>query len=161
MNTLIVSFWRSVAHAKPPMLMFPVFVFFSGKRNEVAHAQYAAQLRQDRVDPLATAQTMLSAFLLDQMLSSESGLSIFLSIWARLRTDCNEIYHWVKNPGQSVSLLFSFVFHSMESNFFSSGGTLRDIVLCRKRQHFVRPFSDCARRLFSGCGSFHLCPGTP
>ncbi|KAF9485733.1 hypothetical protein BDN70DRAFT_916837 [Pholiota conissans] len=72
------------------------------KRNEVAHAQYAAQLRQDRIDPLATAQNMLSSILLDQMLSSESGLSIFLSIWARLRTDCNEIYHWVKNPGQSA-----------------------------------------------------------
>lgn len=74
-----------------------------GKRNEVAHAQYASQLRQSRTDPLATAQTMVSAFLLDQMLTSESGLSLFLSIWSRLRTDCNEIFHWLKNPAQFVS----------------------------------------------------------
>jgi len=74
-----------------------------GKRNEVAHAQYASQLRQSRTDPLAAAQTMVSAFLLDQMLTSESGLSLFLSIWSRLRTDCNEIFHWLKNPGQFVS----------------------------------------------------------
>ena len=75
----------------------------TGKRNEVAHAQYASQLRQSRTDPLATAQTMLSAFLLDQMLTSESGSSLFLSIWSRLRTDCNEIFHWLKNPAQFVS----------------------------------------------------------
>ncbi|KAF8955056.1 hypothetical protein BDZ97DRAFT_346051 [Flammula alnicola] len=87
------------------------------KRNEVAHAQYAAQLSQDRTNPLATAQTMLSAFLLDQMLTSESGLSLFLSIWSRLRTDCSEIYHWVKNPGQSA---VPFVI----SCYTENGGTL-------------------------------------
>jgi hypothetical protein len=70
------------------------------KRNEVAHAQYASQLSQSRTDPLAIAQTMVSAFLLDQTLTSESGLSLFLSIWSRLRTDCSEIFHWIKNPGQ-------------------------------------------------------------
>ncbi|KJA25325.1 hypothetical protein HYPSUDRAFT_64904 [Hypholoma sublateritium FD-334 SS-4] len=72
------------------------------KRSEVAHAQYNSQLRQDRVNPLATAQTMFSAFLLDQMLTSECGLGIFMAIWDRLRTDCSEIYHWVKNPQIAV-----------------------------------------------------------
>ncbi|KAF8809624.1 hypothetical protein BYT27DRAFT_7093581 [Phlegmacium glaucopus] len=72
------------------------------KRNEVAHAQYAAQLRQSRTDPVATAHTMLSAFSLDQLLTSESGLSLYLAIWSRLRTDCSDIFHWIKNPpGQS------------------------------------------------------------
>ncbi len=72
------------------------------KRDEVVHAQYASQLRQDRVNPLTTAQTMVSAFLLDQMLTSECGLGIFMAIWARLRTDCSEIYHWVKDPQNVV-----------------------------------------------------------
>lgn len=77
--------------------------YFLGKRNEVAHAQYAAQLRQSRTDPVATAHTMLSAFSLDQLLTSESGLSLYLAIWSRLRTDCSDIFHWIKNPpGQSV-----------------------------------------------------------
>ena len=77
------------------------------KRSEVAHAQYASQLRQDRVNPLTTTQTMVSAFLLDQMLTSECGLGIFMATWARLRTDCSEIYHWVKNPQTVCAVLFS------------------------------------------------------
>lgn len=87
------------------------------KRNEVAHAQYASQLRQSRTDPLAAAQTMLSAFLLDQMLTSESGSSLFLSIWSRLRTDCNEIFHWLKNPGQ-------FAVPSVISCYAENGSTI-------------------------------------
>ncbi|KDR77315.1 hypothetical protein GALMADRAFT_139308 [Galerina marginata CBS 339.88] len=87
------------------------------KRNEVAHAQYAAQLRQSRTDPLAVAQTMVSSFLLDQMLTSESGLSFFLSIWSRLRTDCTEIFQWTKNPGQ-------FAVPPIISCYAESGSTL-------------------------------------
>ncbi|KAF8902623.1 hypothetical protein CPB84DRAFT_1775843 [Gymnopilus junonius] len=68
------------------------------KRNEVAHAQYASQLRQNRTDPLAIAQTMVSTYFSDQTLTSESVLGLFLSIWSRLRTDCSEIFHWIKNP---------------------------------------------------------------
>lgn len=83
-----------IAHGEPPANCLRLVE----KRSEVAHAQYASQLRQDRVNPLTTAQTMLSTFLLDQMLTSECGLGIFMAIWARLRTDCTEIYHWVKNP---------------------------------------------------------------
>ncbi|KAF9530591.1 hypothetical protein CPB83DRAFT_850588 [Crepidotus variabilis] len=68
------------------------------KRNEVAHAQYTAQMRQNRTDPLATAHSMLSSFLLDTLLMTESGLSLFLSIWSRLRTDCMEVFQWLKDP---------------------------------------------------------------
>ena len=61
-------------------------------------------MRQSRTDPVATAHTMLSAFCLDQLLTSESGLSLYLAIWSRLRTDCSDILYWIKNPaGQSVS----------------------------------------------------------
>lgn len=80
------------------------YPFVAGKRSEVAHAQYSAQLRQSRTDPLACAQTMVCSFLLDELLTSESGLSLFLSLWSRLRSDCSEIYHWLKNPVQTVSL---------------------------------------------------------
>ena len=85
------------------VLTLPLNIFL-GKQNEVAHAQYAAQMRQSRTDPVATAHTMLSAFCLDQLLTSESGLSLYLAIWSRLRTDCSDILYWIKNPsGQSVS----------------------------------------------------------
>ena len=46
---------------------------------------------------------MLSAFCLDQLLTSESGLTLYLAIWSRLRTDCSDILHWIKSPGQFVS----------------------------------------------------------
>ena len=78
-------------------------LWFLGKRSEVIHAQYAAQVRQSRTDPVATAHSMLSAFCLDQLLTSESGLTLYLAIWSRLRTDCSDILHWIKSPGQFVS----------------------------------------------------------
>ncbi|PPQ70334.1 hypothetical protein CVT26_014606 [Gymnopilus dilepis] len=73
-------------------------LFSLGKRNEVAHAQYAAQLSQSRNDPMAVAHTMVATYLSDQTLTSESALSLFLSIWSQLRTDCSKIFHWIKNP---------------------------------------------------------------
>jgi hypothetical protein len=70
-------------------------------------------MRQSRTDPVATAHTMLSAFCLDQLLTSESGLSLYLAIWSRLRTDCSDILYWIKNPaGQSVSPLLNIYFES-------------------------------------------------
>lgn len=61
-------------------------------------------MRQSRTDPVAAAHTMLSAFCLEQLLTSESGLSLYLAIWTRLRTDCSDILYWIKNPaGQTVS----------------------------------------------------------
>ena len=68
-------------------------------------------MRQSRTDPVATAHTMLSAFCLEQLLTSESGLSLYLAIWTRLRTDCSDILYWIKNPaGQSVSAVLRSVF---------------------------------------------------
>lgn len=89
---------------KSCLLRGMTYPFVAGKRSEVVHAQYSAQLRQSRTDPLACAQTMVCSFLLDELLTSESGLSLFLSLWSRLRSDCSEIYHWLKNPVQTVSL---------------------------------------------------------
>ncbi|KAF8153200.1 hypothetical protein B0H34DRAFT_722612 [Crassisporium funariophilum] len=88
------------------------------KRNEVAHAQYNAEMRQSRTDPLAGAHTMLATFLLEELLTSESGLSLFLSIWSRLRTDCSDIFHWIKNPhGQTNTPL-------VISSYLENGCTL-------------------------------------
>ncbi|PPQ92541.1 hypothetical protein CVT25_010374 [Psilocybe cyanescens] len=87
------------------------------KRNEVAHAQYSAQLRQCRTNPLAIGHTMISSFLMDEILTSESGLSLYLSIWSRLRTDCSDIFHWIKNPVQVAT-------PSIISCYAESGTTL-------------------------------------
>ena len=79
----------------------------SGKRNEVAHAQYAAQLRHSGKDFLSGVQTTLATLVSDDMLTFESGLSLFLSVWSRLRTDCSEIFHWLQNPSpQAVRTTF-------------------------------------------------------
>lgn len=74
-----------------------------GKRNEVAHVQYAANLRQCPTDPLSIAHKMLCAFLLEELLIMESALNFFLSIWSQLRSDCTEVFKWLKDPTQTVS----------------------------------------------------------
>ncbi|KAJ3515614.1 hypothetical protein NLJ89_g1653 [Agrocybe chaxingu] len=89
------------------------------KRNEVAHAQYAAQLRQDRTDPLAAAHAMLCAFLLDELLTSESGLSLFLSIWSRLHRDCNDVYQWITNPTQTATPAAISCFMEQRCNLYT------------------------------------------
>ncbi|CAA7269934.1 unnamed protein product [Cyclocybe aegerita] len=89
------------------------------KRNEVAHAQYAAQLRQSRTDPLAAAQAMLCAFLLDELLTSESGLSLFLSIWSRLHRDCNDVYQWIANPAHTATPVAISCFMEQHCNLYS------------------------------------------
>jgi len=74
------------------------------KRNEVAHAQYAAQLRHSGKDFLSGVQTTLAALVSDDMLTFESGLSLFLSVWSRLRTDCSEIFHWLQSPSPQAKI---------------------------------------------------------
>jgi len=88
------------------------------KRNEVVHAQYDAQLHQSRTDPVATAHTMVSAFCLDQLLTSESGLSLYLAIWSRLRTDCSDILYWIKSPPGQFSV------PPIISSYLEGGNTL-------------------------------------
>ncbi|PPQ66430.1 hypothetical protein CVT24_007196 [Panaeolus cyanescens] len=74
------------------------------KQNELAHAQYSSQIRQSRTDHLGNAHTQLISFLVEYLMASESTLSLFLSIWSRLRTDCTEVFYWSKSgPSPSTT----------------------------------------------------------
>ncbi|KAF9045319.1 hypothetical protein BJ165DRAFT_1346256 [Panaeolus papilionaceus] len=74
------------------------------KQSELAHAQYSSQLRQSRTDHLANTHTQIISFLLEYLMASQSTLSLFLSIWSRLRTDCSEVFHWSKSgPSPSTA----------------------------------------------------------
>jgi len=81
--------------------------FVVGKRNEVAHVQYAAQMLQSPVDPLSSAHTSLCAFFLEELLTTEAALNLFLSIWSRLRNDCTEIFQWLNDPNNQTVGTFS------------------------------------------------------
>ncbi|KAF5325235.1 hypothetical protein D9619_009583 [Psilocybe cf. subviscida] len=87
------------------------------KRNEVAHSQYSAQLRQDRADPLSSTHTALAGFVSDLITTSEAGMGLTLSIWSRLRADCSEIYHWTKHPTQTA-------IPCVVSCYMDTGGTI-------------------------------------
>ncbi|KAF6751732.1 hypothetical protein DFP72DRAFT_850558 [Ephemerocybe angulata] len=65
------------------------------KGSELAHAQYTAQIRMHQTDCLGITQSTVASLACDTMLSLESGLALFLSIWARLRSDCGEILQWL------------------------------------------------------------------
>ncbi|KAH9474790.1 hypothetical protein JR316_0013255 [Psilocybe cubensis] len=99
------------------------------KRDEVAHAQYSSQLRICRTNPLSIGHTMISAFLLDEILTSESGLSLYLSIWSRLRTDCSDIFHWVKNPAQVPVPSVISCYAETRSTVYSSLATALDVYM--------------------------------
>ncbi|KXN84019.1 hypothetical protein AN958_00578 [Leucoagaricus sp. SymC.cos] len=71
---------------------------FDQKRSEVAHALYSAQLCFGKGDKLSTAQVSLSTLVIEEITTLESGLSLFLGIWARLLADSTDIYQWFKNP---------------------------------------------------------------
>ncbi|KAG5728126.1 hypothetical protein E4T56_gene19240 [Termitomyces sp. T112] len=79
-------------------------------RNEVAHAQYTAEVCQRKTDVLSSVQTMMSSLVCDEMISIESGFSLFLSVWSRLHADCTVILDWVQNtrtetPGVIIGLM--------------------------------------------------------
>ncbi|GLB39918.1 hypothetical protein LshimejAT787_0704280 [Lyophyllum shimeji] len=67
-------------------------------RNEVAHAQYTAQVCHRKTDAITTAQTTMSTLVSDEMIALESGLSFFLIVWSALQSDCADILHWLQNP---------------------------------------------------------------
>lgn len=67
-------------------------------RNEVAHAQYSAQVCHRKADAIIAAQTTISALVSDEMIIIESGLSLFLSVWSRLQFDCAELLQWLQAP---------------------------------------------------------------
>ncbi|TFK75683.1 hypothetical protein BDN72DRAFT_450399 [Pluteus cervinus] len=70
-------------------------------RNEVAHADYTAQLSHSNTDVVTTAQKAISTLVADEILAFESMLCFLLSAWTRLQTDCAEIYRWLSQPRQS------------------------------------------------------------
>jgi hypothetical protein len=71
---------------------------FDLTRNEVAHAHYTAQVCHRKTDAITTAQTTMSTLVSDEMITFELGLSLFVSIWSRLQSDCTDILHWLQNP---------------------------------------------------------------
>ncbi|PFH50847.1 hypothetical protein AMATHDRAFT_60338 [Amanita thiersii Skay4041] len=65
-------------------------------RNEVAHAHYTVQTGPARTGSLlSNVQTEIASLVSDLLQTSESILSLFLAIWARLQCDCAEILHWL------------------------------------------------------------------
>lgn len=96
------------------------------KRNEVAHAQYAAQLRHSGKDFLSGVQTTLATLVSDDILTFESGLSLFLAVWSRLRTDCSEMFHWLQNPSPQakIPLAVSTYAESNHSLYVTLAGAL-------------------------------------
>lgn len=102
-----------------------------GTRNELVHANYAAQVSHRQTDVLTTVRTMISSLVTDQLFGMESTLSLFLSIWAMLQTDCMGILMWLQGPRQPG------VCHSLP--FFPSGAD---------------PFSAIPGTTFICCGIF-------
>ncbi|TEB26864.1 hypothetical protein FA13DRAFT_1737070 [Coprinellus micaceus] len=65
------------------------------KRSEFAHAQYTAQIRTQQNDCMAITQTRIASLCSDTMLALESTFGFSQSIWARLKTDCCDIFQWL------------------------------------------------------------------
>ncbi|KAF8719153.1 hypothetical protein AX14_011392 [Amanita brunnescens Koide BX004] len=73
--------------------------------NEVAHVQYAVQTGPARSDVLVNnVQTHLALLVSDVMLTTESVISLFLAIWARLQCDCTEMLYWLKGAGENGAI---------------------------------------------------------
>ena len=74
----------------------------SEKRSEVAHALYLTQLCFGEGGKVSTAQVSLSTLVVEEATALESGLSLFLGIWARFFADSTDIYRWLINPSKNV-----------------------------------------------------------
>ncbi|KAG7095724.1 hypothetical protein E1B28_006437 [Marasmius oreades] len=68
-----------------------------GAHNELVHAQYSAQIAHRNTDIVTTTRTAISNLVSDEMLNLQSGLNLFLTIWATLRTECMDILEWLEN----------------------------------------------------------------
>ncbi|TFK31724.1 hypothetical protein BDQ12DRAFT_92884 [Crucibulum laeve] len=87
------------------------------RRNELAHAHYASQICHSKTEVLTSIQASLSTMTSEEILTFESGLSVFLSVWGRLRNDCTEILHWIRSSsGQS--------YPSVIASYMDGGNTL-------------------------------------
>ena len=92
-----------------------------GTQNEIAHAHYASQVSHRKTDVLTTARTTLSMLVSDEMLTIETGLSLFLSIWSRLQTDCMDILKWLqKGKHHSVCWTYRINFKSVSDRVSAS-----------------------------------------
>ncbi|KAJ2925308.1 hypothetical protein H1R20_g11732, partial [Candolleomyces eurysporus] len=75
------------------------------RRNEFVHAQYSAQVRTPQANYLGLPQMAVAPLVCDLMLSLENSLGLFLSIWARLKIDCNDILQWISTPAPTTVLI--------------------------------------------------------
>ncbi|KAG2007290.1 hypothetical protein CC2G_014991 [Coprinopsis cinerea AmutBmut pab1-1] len=75
------------------------------KRSEFAHAQYCAEVRSAQTNFPARVQTTIAPLIADAIHHFESSLVLFLSIWARLRTDCCIIFRWLKDPSTEAPVV--------------------------------------------------------
>ncbi|KAF9260718.1 hypothetical protein L218DRAFT_1002458 [Marasmius fiardii PR-910] len=65
--------------------------------NELVHAQYSVQVAHRNTDIVATTRTAISSLVSEEMLNIQTGLCLFLTIWATLRTECMDILYWLEN----------------------------------------------------------------
>lgn len=103
-------------------------------RNEVAHAHYITQISLQKTDALTSTHTAVSSLATDEMLTIESVMSLFLSIWSRLRIDCTDILQWLQNPRRYPVSFFGCViaylalplreFQDVLATYMESGWTL-------------------------------------
>ncbi|KAJ7130132.1 hypothetical protein C8R44DRAFT_61510 [Mycena epipterygia] len=83
-----------------------LFQDLDGTRNEVAHAQYTAQISHRKSDVLSQARTAISDLVPNEISILEATLNFFLAIWLRLQADCLDVVSWIQNnrePPPSIS----------------------------------------------------------
>lgn len=65
--------------------------------SELVHAQYSVQVAHRNTDIVATTRTAISNLVSDEILNIQTGLGLFLTIWATLRTECMDVLEWLEN----------------------------------------------------------------
>jgi len=63
---------------------------------------YLTQLCFGEGGKVSMAQVSLSTLVVEEATALESGLSLFLGIWARFFADSTDIYRWLINPSKNV-----------------------------------------------------------
>jgi hypothetical protein len=92
----------NVCDGLPHVILIQAINISVGKRNEVAHLQYAAHLQANPSDPLSNAHAALCSLILDELLITESSLNFFLAIRSSIRKDCTEMLLWLKDLSEPV-----------------------------------------------------------
>ncbi|KAL0946185.1 hypothetical protein HGRIS_012446 [Hohenbuehelia grisea] len=91
-----VSRHRLALHGSDAIAVGRLYEQLDRTHNEVAHADYAAQVSHRRNDSVTTSRAAVSSLASDQMMAIQGSLGLFLAIWSRLQTDCTEILRWVQ-----------------------------------------------------------------